>query len=228
MATTFYPLFHSILWSNWKQGANTHQLTAWPVHHACAQPYHLGSGSHGQLFRPHWDSSAWHSRRSCEWTKPYFLGCIARWCGCAQGRGTGQAVARCICVPCYKFVLKCAQLLFVAYHDSDLSSPCPYPRHHNRLSFTSLLYALRIRVTFLPVPGTGFLHLDRSTRSYSPLLKKIVVIGRNKGSWSWQEPWLDLYGILYNWTLNSRRLPELFVSLGYTRERSKNENSCSG
>ena len=55
MATTFYPLFHSNLWSNWKQGANIwniHQLTAWPVPHACAQPYHPGSGSHGQLFSP--------------------------------------------------------------------------------------------------------------------------------------------------------------------------------
>ena len=35
-----------------KQGAHIHQPTAWPVPHACAQPYHSGSGSHGQLFRP--------------------------------------------------------------------------------------------------------------------------------------------------------------------------------
>ena len=34
------------------------QPTAWPVLHACAQPYHPGSGSHGQLFRPYWGSSA--------------------------------------------------------------------------------------------------------------------------------------------------------------------------
>ena len=26
---------------------------AWPVPYACTQPYHPGSGSHGQLFRPH-------------------------------------------------------------------------------------------------------------------------------------------------------------------------------
>jgi len=42
-----------------------HQPTAWPVPTACAQPYHPRSGSHGQLFRPYWSSSAWHSRRVC-------------------------------------------------------------------------------------------------------------------------------------------------------------------
>ena len=47
---------------NLKQGAHIHQPTAWPVPHACAQPYHPGSGSHGQLFRPYWGLSAWHSR----------------------------------------------------------------------------------------------------------------------------------------------------------------------
>ena len=36
----------------------------WPVPRACAQPYHPGSGSHGQLFRPCYDSSAWHSLRA--------------------------------------------------------------------------------------------------------------------------------------------------------------------
>ena len=39
-----------------KQGAHIHQLTAWPVPHARAQPYHPGVGSHGQLFRPYWGS----------------------------------------------------------------------------------------------------------------------------------------------------------------------------
>ena len=29
-----------------------HQPTVWPVPYACAQPYHPGNGSHGQLFRP--------------------------------------------------------------------------------------------------------------------------------------------------------------------------------
>ena len=47
-----------------KQGAHIHQLTAWPLPHACAQPYHMGSGNHGQLLCPYWGSSAWHSRRS--------------------------------------------------------------------------------------------------------------------------------------------------------------------
>ena len=47
--------------TNLKQGANIHQPTAWPVPHACAQPYPPGSDSHGQLFCPYWGSSAWHS-----------------------------------------------------------------------------------------------------------------------------------------------------------------------
>ena len=29
-----------------------HQPTVWPVPYACEQPYHPGSGSHGQLFLP--------------------------------------------------------------------------------------------------------------------------------------------------------------------------------
>ena len=49
--------------TNLKQGAHIHQPTAWPVPYAYAQSYHPGSGSHGQLFRPYWGSSAWHSRR---------------------------------------------------------------------------------------------------------------------------------------------------------------------
>ena len=49
--------------SNLKQGAHIHQTAAWPAPHACAQLYHPGSDSHGQLFRPYWGSSAWHSRR---------------------------------------------------------------------------------------------------------------------------------------------------------------------
>ena len=34
------------------------------VAHACAQPYHTDSGSHGQLFCPYWGSLAWHSRQT--------------------------------------------------------------------------------------------------------------------------------------------------------------------
>ena len=49
--------------TNLKQGARIHPSTAWPVSHACAQPYLPGSGSHGQLFRPYQGKSAWHSRR---------------------------------------------------------------------------------------------------------------------------------------------------------------------
>ena len=38
---------------NLKQGAHLHRPTAGPAHHACAQPYHAGSGSHRQLVRPY-------------------------------------------------------------------------------------------------------------------------------------------------------------------------------
>ena len=54
----------SRLTSKLKQGTHVHQPTAWPIPHTCAQPYHAGSGSHEQLFRPYWGLSAWHSRRS--------------------------------------------------------------------------------------------------------------------------------------------------------------------
>ena len=40
-----------------------HQPTVWPVPHACAQPYHPGSGSHGR-------SSAWHSYRVYKPSQP--------------------------------------------------------------------------------------------------------------------------------------------------------------
>ena len=46
--------------------AHVQTATVWPVPYACAQPYHPGSGSHGELFRPYWGSSAWHSRRAKE------------------------------------------------------------------------------------------------------------------------------------------------------------------
>ena len=43
--------------------------TAWLVPHACAQPYHPGSDTHGQRFRPYRGSSAWHNRRTSVRTK---------------------------------------------------------------------------------------------------------------------------------------------------------------
>ena len=43
--------------TNLQQEAHIHQPTAWPVPHACTQPFHTGSGSHGQLYRPYWGSS---------------------------------------------------------------------------------------------------------------------------------------------------------------------------
>ena len=45
---------------------------AWLVPPACAEPYHLGSGS--QPFRPYWDSLTWHSRRTLRKDKAVFRG----------------------------------------------------------------------------------------------------------------------------------------------------------
>ena len=47
--------------ANLKQGAHIHQHTAGQVRHARAQPYHEGSDSHIQLFRPYWVPPAWQS-----------------------------------------------------------------------------------------------------------------------------------------------------------------------
>ena len=46
-----------------------HNSALWPVLQACAQPNHPGSGSHGQLCRLCWSSSALHSRRVSEQRK---------------------------------------------------------------------------------------------------------------------------------------------------------------
>ena len=76
--------------------AHIDQTIALPVPHACAQPYHLGSGSYGQpvrrlpwLIGAHW--SAWLPLPGCY--------------GCAHAWGNGQAVSRSMCVPCFKFAL---------------------------------------------------------------------------------------------------------------------------
>ena len=39
--------------TNVQQGAHTTNSAVWQVPYACAQPYHPGSGSHGQLFHQH-------------------------------------------------------------------------------------------------------------------------------------------------------------------------------
>ena len=46
-----------------------HNSSVWPVLQACAQPNHPGSGSHGQLCRLCWSSSALPSRRVSEQRK---------------------------------------------------------------------------------------------------------------------------------------------------------------
>ena len=53
-----------------KQGAHIHYPTAGSLPHACAQPYHAGSGSNGLLFRPYWSPPAWRSRWVNERGKP--------------------------------------------------------------------------------------------------------------------------------------------------------------
>ena len=49
----------------------------WPVPYACPQPYHPGSGSHGQLFRPYWGSSAWQPSGQRGEFKPAILAYMA-------------------------------------------------------------------------------------------------------------------------------------------------------
>ena len=61
-----YELFYNgLFWkkTNLKQGAYIYQSTAWPVPHAYAQPYHPGSGSHGQRFR-----LCWHTDQGNPWS----------------------------------------------------------------------------------------------------------------------------------------------------------------
>ena len=65
--------------TNLKQGAHIPQLTSWPVPHACAQPYHLGSCSHGQLVRLYWGSSAWHSPRVASSLGSITSRCSGKW-----------------------------------------------------------------------------------------------------------------------------------------------------
>ena len=56
--------------ANLKQRAHIHQPTDGLVPHACTQPYHAGSGSHRQLFRPYWGPPSWQSRWVNERGKP--------------------------------------------------------------------------------------------------------------------------------------------------------------
>ena len=112
-----------------KQGAHKHQPTARPLPHACAQPYHAGSGSHGQLFRPYWGSSAWHSRRSVSGENPCIKDpfllrrevpaphntCGSCWLGTAPQfshdvRGEGGSWAWCMCAPCVNWSFENSEL----------------------------------------------------------------------------------------------------------------------
>ena len=61
--------FYNINWKQWSTPAN---YAVWPVPYACAHACHPGSGSHGQLFRPCWGSSAWHSCRVNEQDYPAY------------------------------------------------------------------------------------------------------------------------------------------------------------
>ena len=96
-----------------KQGVHTHQPTAWVgicvplakvclMHRLICWPGQYLTHAHslitqtvaaiGQLFRPYWGSSAWHSRWVNEQGKSP---CI---------KDPGQAVGWCMCAPCFKFV----------------------------------------------------------------------------------------------------------------------------
>ena len=73
--------------SKLKQGVRIDQPTAWPSPNAYAQPDHAGSDSHGQLFRPYYCSSTWHSRRPvtgenrCIYYYYYFVFWRSKGCG---------------------------------------------------------------------------------------------------------------------------------------------------
>ena len=66
--------------TNLKQLAHIRHPTDWPVPHTCAQPYHPGRGSHGQLF-------------CCFGWWMCFLCFKFVW-------GAGQAEGWCMCAPC--------------------------------------------------------------------------------------------------------------------------------
>jgi len=63
VSKTLYCRGNSFKCNSLKQEAHIHQPTSWPVPHACVQPYHVGSGSHRQLFHPYRNSPLWHYQR---------------------------------------------------------------------------------------------------------------------------------------------------------------------
>ena len=105
---------------NLQQGSHIYQPTAWPVPHACAEPYHPGSGN--QPFRPYWDSLAWHGRRTLCKGKAVFRGLLLprRLLSTPLSTSSTQHMmellavrmhevlarpsAWCMCAPCFKIV----------------------------------------------------------------------------------------------------------------------------
>ena len=112
--------------SKLKQGEHIHLRTAWLLPHACVQPYHAGSGSHGQLCRRYWDSSAWHSCGSETGENPSIKNpflpvpaphntCGRCWLETAQQfshdmRGEGGSWVWCKCAPCFNLSFENSEL----------------------------------------------------------------------------------------------------------------------
>ena len=75
---TFWPTQRK----HWTTRTNS---VVWPIPYAWKQPYHPGSGSHGQLVRPLWGSSAWHSKGNGKGPLSTIHSC------CAWQQGTTKA-----------------------------------------------------------------------------------------------------------------------------------------
>ena len=66
--------------SKLKQGApHIQQPMVWPSPHTCTQPYHSGTGNHGELLRHYWGLSWWHNHRSVNGKNPSLKDPLLLW-----------------------------------------------------------------------------------------------------------------------------------------------------